>query len=527
MNLVFYGRYSDSKQTEQSIEGQRNVCYDFAERNGYTIIGEYIDCAITGKTDLRPEFQRMITDSSKKQFQGVIVYQLDRFARNRYDSATYKARLKKNGVRVLSARENISDDASGVLMEAVLEGMAEYYSVELSQKVKRGMNINAEKCLSNGGSIPLGFKIIDRVYHIDDETAPYVRQIFQMYADGQRFIDIIDYMNVRQIKTSSGAEFNKSSLHFMLKNKKYIGVYRYGDIEVPNGIPRIISDDLFYKVAEKMIENKKTPGKVRAKEEYLLTTKLFCGHCKSMMIGVSGTSSTGKSYSYYSCNGNRLGSCTKRNVPKNYIEDLVIDECRKLLTPDNINRIAKEVEAICKQEKDTSELKRFEKLLIDTDNAIENLMKALEQGQNIDLIGERITQKRTEKAEIEKAISVEQLHNISLSAPQIKFFLTQLKKGNVNDIKYRKLLVNILVNTIYLYDDRRITFIFNAGDNPVVIEDIPLDEIEANDKSYPRSHVEQSGSPRKTLASTRFVRVFCFCFFHCRLWFVQEMSKSD
>ena len=123
MNLAFYGRYSDSGQSEQSIEGQRKVCYEFAERNGYKIIGEYIDRALTGTNDNRPEFLRMITDSAKRQFQGIVVYQLDRFARNRYDSATYKAKLKKNGVRVLSARENIAEDASGILLESVLEGV--------------------------------------------------------------------------------------------------------------------------------------------------------------------------------------------------------------------------------------------------------------------------------------------------------------------------------------------------------------------------------------------------------------------
>jgi len=159
MNVVIYTRFSSHSQNEQSIEGQLKECYEYAERNGYTIITEYVDRAISGTTDNRPEFQKMIADSGKKHFQGVLVYQLDRFARNRFDSATYKARLKKNGVRVLSARENISEDASGILMEAMLEGMAEYYSVELAQKIKRGMDINAEKCLSTGGNVALGYCI--------------------------------------------------------------------------------------------------------------------------------------------------------------------------------------------------------------------------------------------------------------------------------------------------------------------------------------------------------------------------------
>lgn len=119
MNIVIYARFSSHSQSEQSIEGQLKVCYEYAKANGYSVINEYIDRAIPGTTDDRAGFQQMIKDAQKRQFQYILVYQLDRFARNRYDSATYKATLKKFGVRVISARENISDDASGVLMEAV------------------------------------------------------------------------------------------------------------------------------------------------------------------------------------------------------------------------------------------------------------------------------------------------------------------------------------------------------------------------------------------------------------------------
>lgn len=137
---VIYARFSSHGQTEQSIEGQLRECYEYAKRNDLIILPEYIDRALSGTNDKRPEFQQMIEDSKKRDFNYVLVYQLDRFARNRYDSATYKAKLKKNNVRVISAKENITTDASGVLMESVLEGMAEYYSAELSQKVKRGIH---------------------------------------------------------------------------------------------------------------------------------------------------------------------------------------------------------------------------------------------------------------------------------------------------------------------------------------------------------------------------------------------------
>ena len=156
MNVVIYARFSSHSQTEQSIEGQLKVCNEYAAANNYVVVGEYIDRAQSGTTDNRTEFQRMIADSDRHTFEGVLVYQLERFARNRYDSAINKAKLKKNGVRVLSAKENISDDASGILVEGVLESMAEYYSVELSQKIHRGMQINAQKCLSNGSNPGLG-----------------------------------------------------------------------------------------------------------------------------------------------------------------------------------------------------------------------------------------------------------------------------------------------------------------------------------------------------------------------------------
>ena len=184
-----------NKQSSQQ-NGQLKVCYEYAKRNDYNVIAEYIDRATTGTNADREQFQKMIEDSNKKCFEFVLVYQLDRFARNRYDSATYKTKLKKNGVRVISAKENISDDASGILMESMLEGMAEYYSVELGQKVKRGMAINGEKCLYNGGYIEIGLKVDKETkkYQIDEETAPTVRKMFEMYRSGSTIVQIMQYL---------------------------------------------------------------------------------------------------------------------------------------------------------------------------------------------------------------------------------------------------------------------------------------------------------------------------------------------
>lgn len=180
-NAVIYARYSSHGQNEKSITQQIEECEKFAERNGYTIIDYYHDEAKTGTNDQRPDFQRMILDSNSGCFQYVIIYKTDRFARNRYDSACYKNLLKKNGVKVVSAMENISDDPTGIILESMLEGMAEHYSANLSQNVRRGMDANAAQCLCTGGNRTLGYKVVDKKYVIDPETAPVIKKIFEMY----------------------------------------------------------------------------------------------------------------------------------------------------------------------------------------------------------------------------------------------------------------------------------------------------------------------------------------------------------
>ena len=463
-NVVIYARFSSHNQTEQSIEGQLKECYQYAKRNNYTVIREYIDRAMSGTTDNRPDFQQMIEDSSKRQFQYIIVYQLDRFARDRYASAINKAKLKKNGVRVLSARENISDDPSGILMESVLEGMAEYYSAELGQKIKRGMDLNASKCLSTGGNIALGYYVDnEKRFHIDPNTAPIVEQIFKKYAQGSTMADIIRYLNEIQIKTSKGNSFQKTGLRVILTNKRYKGIYTYRGTEIKDGIPRIISDELFEEVQLKMEKNKKAPARSKAKVDYILTTKLFCGLCESMMSGVSGNGRSGKKYCYYACNNNKKKLCDKKSIPKDRLENLVVNETKALLTDENIDMIAKEVVALSKNESNTPTLKRLQKLLRENKKATTNLIKALETGQAAEIITEQIAKRQKERTEIEKQIANEKIHYPILTVQQVKFFMERFKNGNINDMKYRKALVDTFIRKIVLYDDR-MTILYNIQD---------------------------------------------------------------
>ena len=477
MNIVIYARFSCHSQTEQSIEGQLKVCYEYAEQNHYTVIGEYIDRAQSGKYDNRSEFQRMISDSEKHTFEGVLVYQLDRFARNRYDSAIYKSKLKKNGVRVLSAKENITDDASGILVEGILESMAEYYSAELSQKINRGLAINAAKCLSTGSNPGLGYKVdSERRFHVDEEEAKIVREIYERYASGESKSEIVRDLQRRKVKTSLGNDFSFTSLTNLLRNKRYIGIYKYKDIETPGGMPRILEDDLFYKVQEILEKNKRAPARTRGEGEYLLTTKLFCGHCKNMMIGYCGTGKYGAKYHYYICKEVRKKRCDKKIISKKLIEDRVIEECLKLLTDENIHFIAKKVADECNKSVDNDHVRQIKKAIRESDAAIENLWKRVEQGEDSPMLTERINKRQREKQELEVLLAEEQNKKIFLTEGQVMAFLNYVCEMPLEDMNKRRAIINILVHSVYLYDDY-FTLIINTTRKPMSVDHIPLDEI--------------------------------------------------
>jgi len=347
MNCVIYARYSSTGQREESIEGQLRECKVFAERKGIAIVGSYIDRAISGhEAENRLEFQRLIKDSAKGLFDVIIVWKLDRFARNRCDSAHYKSILRKNNVKVISATEAISEGAEGILLESLLEGLAEYYSVKLGVKVSRGLTENALKTRHNGGIVPYGLMVNEeQQYQPDPHTAPVVHEIFERYADGESVADIRESLSARGIKTKTGGDqLSYNSINNMIRNRKYLGEYRYGETIVPGAYPAVVLQELFDRAQERLQRNKRAPAAAKAKVDYLLTTKLYCEKCGTFMVGESGTSKTTKIYNYYKCLSNKRkpGFEQKRAVKKDWIERLVVqDTVDYRLQDDAIKRLAK------------------------------------------------------------------------------------------------------------------------------------------------------------------------------------------
>lgn len=470
---VVYARYSSHQQGEQSIEGQLAEAYKFAAAHGYKIIHEYVDRAMTGRNDDREQFQEMLKDTAKKQFDTIIVWKIDRFGRNREEITFNKYRCKKNGVKVVYVAESIPDSPEGVILESVLEGMAEYYSLQLSQNILRGQRASAEKCQSTGGNRPLGY-LTDpetKKFIIDPKTAPTVRMVFDMYATGSTVAEIVDELNAKGLRTLRGGKFTKNSLHSMLKNEKYIGVYTYKDeVRIEGGVPAIIEPETFAKVQEMLKINKRAPAHTWSRADYILTDKLFCGHCGSNMIGESGTSKSGKKHNYYICSKRkRERACDKKAVRQEWIEELVLNKVVELLQNEEVLTFIAdavwEYYQKIKAEDDTAAALRIQ--LEEIENAQANIMKAVEAGLFSKVTKKRMDELEEQRAEIEAELArAELVKEWEISREYITVFLKDMAAGNTKDRECQKQLIDTFVNAVFVYDDK-ITLAFNYSNSDV------------------------------------------------------------
>lgn len=456
-NVTLYLRYSSSGQSDQSIEGQLRDCRAFCKANHYRIVAIYIDRATTARKDVekRIHLMEMIADSAKQNWDYVVVWKLDRFSRNRNDSAIMKMRLRKNGVKVLSATEHLSDNPESILLESVLEGMAEFFSAELSQKVTRGMRESALKCHSVGGHVPLGYKIKDHKLVVDPDTAHIVQEAFALYANGVSVAEIARKFNAAGYKTAKNTEFNRSSFKVMFQNVRYIGTYTYKDIRIENGVPAIIDRELFDAVQRRLSKTATAPARGKAKVDYLLSGKLFCGHCGASMNGESGVGRSGKTYHYYSCytKKRRLG-CEKRPLRKDYIEEIVARSAFELLTDQLIDEIADM--AIKQSEQDMVNETRIPQLteqLSEIEKSIANITTAIEKGIASETLMNRLVQLEHEKKTINKEIKSEEKYVYRIDRDQIVFWLSQFKYGNIEDESFRRRLIDLLVNSVTVWDE--------------------------------------------------------------------------
>lgn len=469
--VAIYARYSSHAQRDVSIEQQVAECEDYAKRNNLQIVKIYSDRHLTGTSDLRPNFQQMIQDAAHAKWKHVIVWKMDRFARNRYDSAIYKYKLKKHGIRVLSAKEAIPETPEGILLESLLEGTAEYYSANLSQNIKRGLHYNALECMVNGSNIPYGYKRgADGRLAIDEAQAEVVREIFRKIVDGETYNSIVNDLNGRGIRTRRGTLWNKNSFRPMLKNETYIGVYHFGDVRIEGGVPAIIDKPLFLAAQQRTETKKNVRGRLGGNDEYMLTGKLFCGECGSPMVGISGTGRHGGKYHYYSCNGRRSGNgCTKGNVGRDWLEDQVVDAALDIVLRDDvIEWIADQIIAYQEREANSARLQSLKDELEAKQIAITNVMNAIEAGIITATTKRRLQELEADAARLEDAIALEEASCVKIDRDLIIFWLESFRDGDRSSVSFRRKIIDTFVGAVWVYDDRiKIAFNYTGKNNTV------------------------------------------------------------
>ncbi len=478
MNAVIYARYSSASQTEQSIEGQLRVCREYAEHNGYTVVHEYIDRAMTGTNDCRPNFLQMIEDAQKKQFEFIICYKLDRFSRNHYDSVFYKHKLQQYGVKVLSAMEAISDTQEGKLIESILEVMAEMYSTDLSQKVKRGLKESALKGTFTGGHILYGYKVVDKRVVIDNEKAPAIKYFFEEYAAGKTKKKIVTELNAKGYTTHNGKKITINSFQSTLSNRKYIGENVFNGIVSENSYPAIIDKETFDKVQERLKERAFAPARAKAKIEYLLSGKAFCGHCGTQLVGISGTSKTGDKHHYYACARRyKLHDCNKTNTRKDELENFVVERTLEhVLSPECAEHIAEMTSKEYEKSVNGAKIKEYERRLSDIEKEFDSCANLMLKATSDELI-KRIDEKAKD-LEIQKTDTQAELTKLRLATSikhtkaDILEWLDLFTKGDTQSPDFRRRLINLFVNAVLVFDDKTALFYNLIDETPVTYNEM-------------------------------------------------------
>lgn len=486
LKAVAYCRYSSHLQREESIKAQLRAIQKYADDNGYILLDSYIDEAQSAKTDDRISFQQLMSDikSGNIKIDAVVVHKGDRFARNRYDAAIYKNFLKQHHIKLLSVTENLQDNPESVILESVLEGMAEYYSLNLQREVRKGLKENALGARTTGGTPPLGYDVDKSTQKliINESEAEAVKMIFRMYLNGFGYSEIINELNANGYKTKRGQVFGKNSINSILHNLKYTGVYtynlvapkykasgkpiRYGKAEnddiirIDDAVPQIISKEDFEAVQTKMRERQHKAGCYNAKANYLLSGKIFCGECGSPYSGNKRkASSTHPEYISYRCSKqNGKKKCNNKEIRKELVEDMVLNKLSDIIFDNNIiPKILDNVNEFIVDKESSVKLSK-----INAENKLKELSKQIDN--LVDVIantGSKAIVERLESLESEKVLIEDKIHKLDRELSKKMISKTQLERlfsrakslFEQGTLDASKRLIDLFVERVDIYKD--------------------------------------------------------------------------
>lgn len=504
LDAVIYARRSSDRQNEESTSQQITVCKDMAMRLGYNVVRVYADEAKTGKTDRRPEFQKLVRAVESGKCDIVIAYKSNRISRNMLQALTYESKFEKAGVRILYAKEEFGDNAAGRFALRNMMNLNQFYSENMSEDIKRCLYAYAEECKVLNGRIPLGYvKGEDGRYALaTDGSVEIVQEIFSLYASGIKSSAICQALNARGVKAPNNKKFDVGILDRIMNNQKYIGVYEYGDIRIEGGVPRIVTDDLWRKVKERLQEAHRAPSKSWSMTEYLLTGKIFCGHCGSTMIGETGRSRNGTPHHYYVCyKKKKVGkhTCDKKRVRQGLIEDMVIDfTVNHVLSDEIIDQVAEEAVRIQNSDSYAIQHQQHIKALAEVRKKINNIVQAIADGFRTPAMKTQLEELSADEERLSRLIAEEAYRKPTFTKEQLVDWMRSLKNGDTNSPSFKRQIIDIFVNAIYLYDDH-FTISYNTKERK---EAMPYSVALAAESSSVCSPSNCSGPPNDVSANT-------------------------
>jgi site-specific DNA recombinase len=439
---------------------------------------------MTGTNDKREKFLAMVDDSKKREFDSVIVHKLDRFSRDRYDTAFYKRELRKNNVTLYSVLENIDGSPESIILESILTGMAEYYSKNLAREVMKGLKETAYQRKHTGGYPPLGYKVNPetKMYDIVEREAMAVRHIFDSVIEGKGYDRILRELNARGFTTRSGKPFGKNSIHEILVNEKYKGIYIYNRktskdvcgvrnnhryknddhvIRIEGGMPRIVEDKVFDAAQAIMSGRKRSEMNGQARESYLLSGKIFCGECGQAMGGsrkIAGNMH--KLYVTYRCvNRDRTAEvgCGNKEINRDKIERFVLSELTDKVFSESVYKqwLKKyEVERV-KRGSNSSEVADLEKAYRDVSGQVDNLVLGIAQNPNTsvamyELLNELEERKRSIEQELDRHRSLSLVHEVTEDDLKVAYEKARemLKQGTLPEIRQ---VINLYIQKVIVF----------------------------------------------------------------------------
>ena len=451
---VLYLRYSSEGQTENSIEGQRRECEEFCRRNGLEVLGEYVDRAISGTTDRRPDFQRMMRDAERKVFGNVIVWKTDRFSRDTLDTISYRRHLADNGVKLLSATEPNMEGSSAVLYNSINYGYNQYYSLELSEKVRRGNRENVINGKHLGGVLQFGFKKTDDGHLIiDEKEGPIAQEIFRLYGESDMSIlAICKKLKAEGKRSNDGRAITHSCVDKMLQSEKYVGVIKCDGERNENAIPAIVSKELFDICQKKRTKRKHKNFLMRAGTPYYLSGKAFCGKCGAPLLGESGTSKNKRVYCYYKCNNDKHHHCDIKPIGKEDLERAVTAVVPAFLDADETaNMLVDYIYGQQKQEDPTVSSMRKRKA--EVDKQIDNFAKVIGMGIITETTKSSLLALEAERNELESSLAKASLKARKYSWDEIRMAIADLALYGGETEKQRESLLNTFVKKVTLEAD--------------------------------------------------------------------------